>query len=336
MTVLTIREQQQTDTGFTATLNFDSGNSYNIIVKDPFTPKQEQELEWYFEEWLVYPMLSTVKANRAANSVQTYGENLFEQVFKSDFNAYGEYHNLRGKLSELRIVIESQSPEFQGLHWEALKDADFPRPLSVECIMLRKQIGFTSIPANIPPSPTLNLLVVTARPDEERDIGYRTISRPLVELVDNSQIPVKVDILRPGTYEALAKHLDDKGEGYYHLIHFDVHGALMEYEQYQQGVQSDRYRFQRAFGLGDLEPYEGVKAFLFLEGEEKEKATPVEATELANLLTGKNIPVCILNACQSGKQVQSPLTPLDKGGKRTRRGKRKRGGTKSASFGRFP
>ncbi|MGK7876700.1 MAG: tetratricopeptide repeat protein [Xenococcaceae cyanobacterium] len=303
MTVLTIREQQQTDTEFTATLNFDSGSSYDITVKDPFTPKQEQELEWYFEEWLVFPMLSTVKANRAANSVQTYGENLFEQVFKSDFDAYGEYRDLRGKLSQLQIVIESQSPEFQGLHWEALKDPDLPRPLSVECIMLRKRRGSTSTPANIPTSPTLNLLVVTARPDEEKDVGYRTISRPLVELVDNSQIPVKVDILRPGTYEALAKHLDEKGEGYYHLIHFDVHGALMEYEQYKIGVQSDRYRFQRAFGLRDLEPYEGVKAFLFLEGEEKKKATPVEATELANLLTGKNIPVCILNACQSGKQV---------------------------------
>jgi tetratricopeptide (TPR) repeat protein len=31
----------------------------------------------------------------------------------------------------------------------------------------------------------------------------------------------------------------------------------------------------------------------------------VEATELANLLTGKRIPVCILNACQSGKQLGS-------------------------------
>jgi tetratricopeptide (TPR) repeat protein len=58
-----------------------------------------------------------------------------------------------------------------------------------------------------------------------------------------------------------------------------------------------------------------VKAFLFLEGETKGKADPVEATELADLLTGKGIPVCILNACQSGKQVSLTLTPsLVKGG----------------------
>ncbi|TYT68928.1 tetratricopeptide repeat protein, partial [Microcystis aeruginosa] len=132
---------------------------------------------------------------------------------------------------------------------------------------------------------------------------YRTISRPLVELVNSSEIPVKIDILRPGTYESLTRHLDEKGEGYYHVIHFDVHGGLMEYEQYQRQVHGDSWRYQRGWGLEDLAEYEGVKAFLFLEGEEKGQATPVEATELANLLTGKNIPICILNACQSAKQI---------------------------------
>jgi tetratricopeptide (TPR) repeat protein len=77
----------------------------------------------------------------------------------------------------------------------------------------------------------------------------------------------------------------------------------MEYEQYERQVHGDSWRYQRGWGLEDLAEYEGVKAFLFLEGEEKGQATPVEATELANLLTGKNIPICILNACQSAKQI---------------------------------
>jgi hypothetical protein len=46
-----------------------------------------------------------------------------------------------------------------------------------------------------------------------------------------------------------------------------------------------------------------------LEGESQGKADPVEASELADLLTGKGIPVCILNACQSGKQISASLTP---------------------------
>ena len=50
--------------------------------------------------------------------------------------------------------------------------------------------------------------------------------------------------------------------------------------------------------------YAGVKAFLFLEGEQKGNADPVEASELAALLNNKGIPICLLNACQSGKQVR--------------------------------
>ncbi len=291
MPILTIREEELTDQGFVATLNFDSGNSYEITVSDPFTPRQEGELEWYFEEWLVFPILETAKAERAAISVQSYGKQLFEQVFKSNFDAYGEYRDLRRQLSQVEFVIESESPEFQGFHWEALQDPDLPRPFSVDCIISRKRRGATVVPAKIASSPTLNLLVVIARPDEETDVNYRTISRPLVELVSNSDIPVKIDILRPGTYEALTKHLDEKGEGYYHVIHFDVHGGLMRYEQYEREVHRDPFRYQRGYGLDDLEEYQGVKAFLFLEGDEKGKATPVEATELADLLTGKNMAI---------------------------------------------
>ncbi|MEM9980147.1 MAG: CHAT domain-containing protein, partial [Cyanobacteria bacterium P01_D01_bin.2] len=54
-----------------------------------------------------------------------------------------------------------------------------------------------------------------------------------------------------------------------------------------------------------MQPYDGVKAFLFLEGATKGKADPVEAGELGELLINKGIPVCILNACQSGKQVRA-------------------------------
>ncbi|MCZ8360448.1 MAG: tetratricopeptide repeat protein [Microcystis sp. LE19-388.1G] len=303
MLVLTIREEGINDSGFTASLNFDSGNSYPITVTDPFTNQEEKELEWYFEEWLVFPTLDTDKAQKAANSVQNYGENLFKQVFQSNLNAYGEYRDLRKQLSQLQIIIESQSPEFQALHWEALKDPDLPRPFSIDCIISRQRRGATVVPVQMATYPTINLLVVIARPNEESDVNYRTISRPLVELVNSSEIPVKIDILRPGTYESLTRHLDEKGEGYYHVIHFDVHGGLMEYEQYQRQVHGDSWRYQRGWGLEDLAEYEGVKAFLFLEGEEKGQATPVEATELAKLLTGKNIPICILNACQSAKQI---------------------------------
>ncbi len=73
--------------------------------------------------------------------------------------------------------------------------------------MVRHSAQPPTLRATVRPGPTLNLLLVTARPRGARDVGYRTITRPLVALLRQSNLPVQVDILRPGTYEALHRHL---------------------------------------------------------------------------------------------------------------------------------
>ena len=303
MPVITIREQQQTATGFAASLSFGDGE-YDIIITDPFTHQEEEDLEWYFEEWLVFPMTETVKAERAKNSVKIYGEKLFEQVFQ-DKKAYSKYQQVKNNLSQVQIEIVSKTPEFQALHWEALQDPDFPRPLAVDCVMLRKSVNSAVGSVNLPLSPVINLLVVVARPDEEKDAGYRTISRPLVELIENGKLRVNVELLRPGTYQALSQHLEAQGANFYHIVHLDMHGALLTHEQVEKPSAVNRYLFKGRYGRDDLQHFEGVKAFLAFEGENQGKVDLVEASELAALLTGKGIPVCILNACQSGKQVKT-------------------------------
>ncbi len=323
MSVIAIRETQPTATGFAARLIFDGGDGgeYEINVTDPFTPQEERRLEWYFEEWLTFPMLNGKKAEAAKNSVASYGEGLFNQVFHADADAYSQYRQLRRNLKQVTIEIVGDSPEFHALHWEAMQDKDLPRPLAVDCVMVRKRVAKAApVAAQMAPSPVINLLVVIARPDEEDDVGYRTISRPLIEVIQTSQLPVNVDLLRPVTYESLERHLETKGAGYYHVIHFDCHGALMSYEDIQSGVKRNRYTYQSRWGRDDIQSYEGVKAFLFLDGEGKGKADPVEAGELADLLTGKGIPVCILNACQSGKQVRNGGDEGDEGDKGEIRG----------------
>ncbi|BAY23093.1 tetratricopeptide TPR_2 repeat protein [Calothrix sp. NIES-2100] len=314
MPIITIREESTTEGGFNAILSFDGRGDYLVKITDPFTPKVEKQLEWYFEEWLMCPLLDTVKAEAAAASIKTYGEQLFAQVFRVDFNAYSAYQRLRGNLSQLQIEIVGKTPEFQALHWEALRDPDLPRPLAVDCVMVRKRNQPAPIYAEVQTSPVINLLVVVARPDEELDAGYRTISRPLIELIENSQLRVNIELLRPGTYQALSQNLEAKGTGYYHVIHLDCHGALMTYEQTQKPKKPGRYLYQGRYGRNDWQKFDGLRAFLSFEGETQGKVDLVEAQELADLLTGKGIPVCILNACQSGKQVKNPTpNPLPAG-----------------------
>ncbi len=304
MTVVRIRERAGEHDDANTVVSFDYGEEYPVSIADPFSEAEEARLEWYFEGWLRFPFTNQVHAREAAQSITTYGEVLFKQLF-ADPDAYASYKS--SDLDELSFEIVG-SPEFQRLHWEALKDPALPQPLSLRVPMVRKYVKSKAAQAKGQASPTINLLIVTARPFGTQDVGYRTISRPLVERLEQAEVHVDVDILRPGTYKTLARHLENMqdryGTGYYHIIHFDVHGAVLTYEDLQSESKADRILFQSRYGRQDIEPFEGRKAFLFLEAEQLEQAEPVEAGELAELLINHEVPVVVLNACQSGKHTK--------------------------------
>ncbi|MEL7407833.1 MAG: tetratricopeptide repeat protein [Cyanobacteria bacterium J06558_2] len=303
MPLVTIRDRNSNATQFQVEVAFDNCAPYQVDFANPYDEYQEQLFAWYFEGWLYNPHLDTVRAAEAANLLQNYGKKLFVDVIQSNPEVYQQYVYLRKDLSQVQIEIEGNSPEFQALHWEAIQDPELPTPLGVECVILRKAARPAVTPVSIKTYPTINLLIVTARPDQENDAAYRTISRPLIQAIRNAELKVKIDLLRPGTYEALSRQLEAKGNGYYHIVHFDTHGALLEYEQLTSERVKSRFIYGDRFGRKDLKPYEGVEAFIFLEGQTKGKADPVKAEELAGLLTNRGIPLCILNACQSGQQL---------------------------------
>jgi len=67
--------------------------------------------------------------------------------------------------------------------------------------------------------------------------------------VDESKLGVKIDLLRPGTYRALAERLAKRPKGYYQMIHFDVHGALLTHAQFSPGVDEKRPNFSTSTSL---------------------------------------------------------------------------------------
>jgi tetratricopeptide (TPR) repeat protein len=314
MPTITIREQpsqeQQTQAnGFRATLSFEDEGEYEIQVCDPLSPQDHELLAWYFEQWLYQPHLEDVIAQRAMTRIHEYGHQLFEQVF-GNRDAYSLFQNWRTKgLHTIEFEILSRTPEFQALHWESLWPKDRDQPLGVDCVFLRRVTRGTSPAVQREASPLLNLLVVTARPKEESDVGYRTISRPLFESLGQSKIPVNIELLRPGTYKSLIDHLQ-KHPNFYHIIHFDLHGALLTYEQFtdisegkRANPEKEAITFKARIGRKPIKAYEGMKAFLAFEGEFKGETDLAEASEIAALLRDRGVQVCILNACQSSKQI---------------------------------
>ncbi|HEY9641512.1 MAG TPA: CHAT domain-containing protein, partial [Coleofasciculaceae cyanobacterium] len=240
-----------------------------------------------------------VKAAQVREGLREYGDRLFAQVFLAHREAEYEYRQVRGQLSRVQIEIIGNDPMFQALHWETMRDPDLDKLLAIECVMRRRQDWRSVVPAKLAPSQRINVLLVTARPDEEKDLQYRVTSRPLLAAIENSQMPINLVLLRPGTYEALERHLADIPEGFYHIVHFDAHGGVITYELLQAYEKRDRMLLKGRYGgRSDLQPFGGERAFLFLETETKGMADPVETQELATLLNGKRIPICILDACQ--------------------------------------
>ncbi|CAN2041332.1 putative Tetratricopeptide repeat protein [Candidatus Magnetomoraceae bacterium gMMP-15] len=294
MDIITIREKDKCSDGFNATVSFDADDKYkigrgkyNIKIKDPFSKKEEKRLEWYFEKYYEFPFVNELKAKKAAESITTYGESLFDQIFENR-KIYANYRQIN--IHDLCFEIVG-SPDFHQLHWETLKDSDKKFPFVRYAPMVRDTENEKDYAVKLDESPKINILIVTARPYGHQDVGFRTISRPIVEKFQKTKLPVEIKIIRPGTYEALEKHLEaiqeDYTQGYYHIIHFDMHGAIKK-----------------------LKGFDGKQAFLFFEGTKEKNVIPVSADKIAQLLEVHKIPITILNACQSGKEVSASEASL--------------------------
>ena len=323
MTHMTIEQTGSFEDTPNATLRFDHGAPYPITITPPFSPKEEERLQWYFERHLCFPFTDQVRAAEAATSVVDYGEALFEQIFRADADIYAEYQAAAQQgLQSIHVDIIGQ-PVFHQLHWEALREPGRD-PLVLHGTMVRRTQARMPSKIEVRPATTIHLLIVTSRPHGRRDVGYRTISRPLIEGLRQVRAPVRIDIVRPGTYRALVAHLrasrQRHGVGYYHIIHFDLHGSVLTREQLARigTLSSHTYdvvlkgRHARPTDLSvPLAAGADIpKAYLFFEAETSNDLDPAEASELAGLLREFQIPIAVLNACQSGQQIGDTETSL--------------------------
>ena len=303
-TVIRLSERSADDSQFRVRVNFGGDAEYDVDVSDPLDEASEQEFAWYFEEHLRYPFLDKDREAQAVGKITDYGVALFRQVFGNE--ASHDYRKLREQSFDGCRLEVSGSAALHRLHWEALRDPDYRgTPLSVRMPVTRRVDAQPSRFAVRDDLPTLNILVVTARPGGSHDVGYRTISRPLLDALANTDQPVTVDLVRPGTWDALRAYLADAtrghGSGWYQVIHFDLHGAFTGYDSLAHGASEGDLLFSPTA----LPPFDGQRGFLFFETERDGVAHPVPAEAVASLLDEHRVPVAVLNACQSAMQTVS-------------------------------
>ncbi|GIE86111.1 tetratricopeptide repeat protein [Actinoplanes regularis] len=291
------------DGSFTARVDFGDRGGADVSVSMPADDAGEKLMAWYFEEHLRYPFLDGDLERKAVELVGEYGQSLFRQVFIGEA-AYGYRDARRVGFEGYRLVVRG-SAQFQRLHWEALRDPDSGDRLALRMPVVR-QSARNPLPYDLPaPAPTVNILVLTARPFGRRDVGYRTISQPLLDAIGQTDVPVTVDLVRPGTWTALREALRaaerKHGQGWYQVVHFDVHGGFGTPSSMTTGSggAGGRYLFDPAHT-----PAADVKqGFLFFETGTAGTAQPVPSAQVAALLAEHRVAVAVLNACQSAMQT---------------------------------
>ena len=226
----------------------------------PVDVQEEAEVFWYLENYTKSPF-DADRGAKAVHLMKRYTASLFEQLHLEDVISGLKFQDGDEDQRILMVdVVETTKdsigthspPSIQRVLWELLEQ---PSSWSTK-VLVRRRLFLPNTPNSTsttqnghlrlwkpldPPSEShysLNVLLVIARDlDPSKPEVDPTISlKPLIALQDELREAVGVkprlslEIVRPGTYAALRKHLQIStmrhGKGYYHLVHFDMHGVL--------------------------------------------------------------------------------------------------------------
>lgn len=166
---------------------------YEFAVEGQPNSNLMRELRWYLEDFLDYPFHpDTLKAEHVLDALRGWGTKAFNALF--DRRDAGTW---LGGASVLQV--RSDDPNILSWPWEALYDPQLnyvSQHRSVE-----RRLNKIADPPALGDLPTdcVNILLVVARP-YKGDVRYRSIARPLVEMIREKGLPAHVDVLRPPTF----------------------------------------------------------------------------------------------------------------------------------------
>ncbi|MFI4915513.1 MAG: CHAT domain-containing protein, partial [Phycisphaerales bacterium JB060] len=265
------------------------------VLAAPGQAQASRDLRWYLEDYLAHPFdIYRQQANELIERFDAWAVQAFQALFAGEQGRDFYRDAVRQATDDdpLVITISTDDPTIASWPWEALHDQQRNGRLGLLFRVVRA-LNRQDTPQDLDPRLAahgcVNVLLITARP-YEADVGYRTISRPLVDTVHGDKdIRARVTILDRPTMAGLREHLANN-PGHYHIVHFDGHGGYgVAAEQGPAGPPDNpALRRQRFHAEGRL----------ILETEDG-AADPVPAERFADLIREHRVPVVVLNACQS-------------------------------------
>jgi len=198
-------------------------------LRDPFTPEERRELEWYLETYWQWPYEEFARRGQRVEQLLTdAGQRLYRAVFDQVQTVVQPWRLLPDAQRQLSII--SNVPPALSLPWELLCDEQgflalrTKNPVSIIRRLPQSELG--ALPTAF--TPPLRVLLVTARPDDAGFVDPRGIARELLDEVQ-PQIAagaIALEFLRPPTRAALRERLGQSPP--IHILHFDGHGTFDE------------------------------------------------------------------------------------------------------------
>jgi len=170
------------------------------------------ELQWYLEGFLDYPYHpETEHAEHVLTALRGWGECAFNAIFGS--RAVGRMFEAATAedYGQLRLRVAADEPGILSWPWEALRDPELGF-IGCNCQVERtveRNVRDPTPLADTLPKESVHILLVIARPFEH-DVEYRSVGRPLIDLIETKHLPARVTVLRPPTFRALREHLRDQ------------------------------------------------------------------------------------------------------------------------------
>ncbi|MBZ5729058.1 MAG: CHAT domain-containing protein [Acidobacteriia bacterium] len=247
------------------------GDGPRLTEKRPFSftlsAQDAEDIRWYLEDYRIYPVDPMPKtAQRIERRMSEVGRELFHLTLAGS----DVWAAVRDRLADTRIEVETELEDAL-VPWELLRDpvADLPLALDVPSfVRCHSRPALRPNPLE-PAAGKIRILLVICRLEGDR-VPFRSVARHLIRgLSGAAREPFHLEVLRPPTFEQLAKRLREaKAQGEpFHAVHFDGHGLSGE---------------------------------VFFENRKlKGNAESVKASELGRLLHETRVPLLILNACRS-------------------------------------
>ena len=222
----------------------------NRPLLDPLSEHGHTRLRSYLERPLSQKPDERVNVSLAAGRINDYREELFAQL---NLSKQRVHRRIEIDIRESQII--PMAPRTDTIHCFQWEQLEFPQqwptvdsyvivrrivpPLPQNATIDIKKVSSWSIAETR--KSTINVLLVIARDistysdDEYKDVEpfiALLVLMKVQEKLKSIKCPQKlnIEVVKPGSYEALGRHLqrtrETKGHGYFHVAHFDVHGLV--------------------------------------------------------------------------------------------------------------